>query len=71
MDVINYIENAERQLNNKEHYCKLSKDQTAANHKTVNNVIYRKVSKGKSNSQKRSRKSQNYFTLETYILYST
>ena len=38
MDVTDCIEKAERQLNNKEHYCQLSKDQTAANDKTVNNV---------------------------------
>ena len=41
MDVADYIENAERQLNNKEHYRQLSKDQTAANNETVNNVIER------------------------------
>ena len=41
MDVTNYIEKSERQLNNKEHYCQLSKDQTAANKETVNNVTKR------------------------------
>ena len=41
MDVTDYIEKAERQLNNKEHSCQLSKDQTAVNNKTVNNVIER------------------------------
>ena len=30
MDVTDYIKRAETQLNNKEHYCQLSKDQTAA-----------------------------------------
>ena len=41
MNVIYYIEKAERQLNNKEHYRQLSKDQSAANSETVNNVIER------------------------------
>ena len=41
MDITDYIEKAERQLNNKEHYRQLSKDQTAANNETVNNVIER------------------------------
>ena len=62
--VTDYIEKAERQLNNKEHYCQLSKDQTAANNETVNNVIER-FSKGKSNYEKRSRRTQNYFTSDT------
>ena len=39
MNVTDYIEKSERQLNNKEHYCQLSKDQTPANNETVNNVI--------------------------------
>ena len=39
--VTDYEEKAERQLNNKEHYCQLSKDQTAANNETVNNVVGR------------------------------
>ena len=41
MDVTDYIEKAERQLNNKEHYRQLSKDQTAANNETVNHIIER------------------------------
>ena len=41
MDVTVYIEKAEIHLNNKEHHCQLSKDQTAANNKTVNNVTER------------------------------
>ena len=41
MDITNYIEKAERQLNDKKHYHQLSKDQTAANNETVNNVIER------------------------------
>ena len=41
MDVIGYKEKAEAQLNNKEHYCQLSKDQTATNNETVNSVIER------------------------------
>ena len=39
--VTDYEEKAERQLNNKEHYCQLSKNQTAANNETVNNVVGR------------------------------
>ena len=39
MDVTDYIEKAERQLNEKEHYRQLSKDQAVANNETVNNVI--------------------------------
>ena len=39
MDVVNYLEKTERQLNNKEHYRQLSKDQTSANKETVSNVI--------------------------------
>ena len=38
MDVTNYLEKAERQLNNKKHYRQLSKDQTTGNNETVNNV---------------------------------
>ena len=41
MDVTDYIEKSEKQLNNKEHYHQLPKDQTAANNETVNNVIGR------------------------------
>ena len=41
MDVTNYIEKAGRQWNNKEHYHQLSKDQTAENNETVDNVIER------------------------------
>ena len=40
MDVTDYMEKAERQLNNK-HYRQQPKDQTAANNKTVRNVIER------------------------------
>ena len=39
MDVIDYIENFEGQLNNKEHYRQLSKNQAAANNETVSNII--------------------------------
>ena len=38
MDVTDYIEKAQRKLNDKKHYYQLSKDQTAANR---NNVIER------------------------------
>ena len=41
MVVTDYIEKSERQLNNKDHYRQLSKDQTAANKETVNNVTER------------------------------
>ena len=41
MDVTHYTEKAERKLNNKERYRQLSKDQTAANNRTVNGVIGR------------------------------
>ena len=41
MDVTNYIKQSEIELNNKEHYRQLSKDQTAVNNETVNNVIER------------------------------
>ena len=41
MDETNYTEKSEIQLNNKEHYVQLLKDQTAENNKTVNNVIER------------------------------
>ena len=41
MDITDYIGKAERQLNNKEHYLQLSKDQTTGNRETVNNVIDR------------------------------
>ena len=40
--------------NNKDHYRHISKDQIPANNETVNNVIYRKASKGKSCYQKRN-----------------
>ena len=39
MVVTDYIEKAERQLYNNEHYRQLSKYQTAADNQTVNNVI--------------------------------
>ena len=52
MDVANYVEKPGRQLTNKEHYRKPSKDQTAAKNETVNNVIER--FHGKSNYQIRS-----------------
>ena len=38
MDITDYIEKAERQLNKREHYHQISKDQTAANNETVINV---------------------------------
>ena len=38
MNVIDYIEKAERKLNSKGYYHQLSKDQSAANNETVNNV---------------------------------
>ena len=60
IDLCNSIEKSERELNNKEHYRQLSKDQTAANNETVNIVI-----------EKRSRRTRNYFTLGTQILDST
>ena len=41
MDVTDYIKKAERQLNNKDHFSQLSKNQTAANNETVSNVIER------------------------------
>ena len=41
MDVTDYIEKAGRQWNSKEHYHQLSKDQTAENNETVDNVIER------------------------------
>ena len=41
MDVTNYIEKTERQFNSKDLYCQLSKNQTAANNGTVNNIIER------------------------------
>ena len=41
MDVVNCIEKAGRQLNKKEPYRQISKDQTAANNKAVKNVIER------------------------------
>ena len=41
MDITDYIEKAERQVNNKEHYRQLLKDQTTGNGETVNNVIDR------------------------------
>ena len=41
MNVTDYIEKAEGQSNNKEHYCQLSEDQTVGNNETVNNVIER------------------------------
>ena len=41
MVVTDYIEKSERQLNNKDHYSQLSKDQTAANKEIVNNVTER------------------------------
>ena len=41
MVVTDYIEKSERQLNSKEHYRQLSKDQTAVNKETVNNVTGR------------------------------
>ena len=41
MVVTDYIEKSERQLNSKEHYRQLLKDQTAANKETVNNVTGR------------------------------
>ena len=39
MDVTDHIEQTQRTLNDKKHYCQLSKDQTAVNNETVNNVI--------------------------------
>ena len=41
MDVADYLEKAERQLNNKDHYRQLSKDQTVGNNERVNNAIER------------------------------
>ena len=41
MDVTDYMKKAERQLNNKDHFSQPSKNQTAANNETVNNVIER------------------------------
>ena len=59
MDVADCIEKAGRQLNKKEHYRQISKDQTAANNKAVKNVIERFQKKNLMT------KSQNYFTLDT------
>ena len=41
MDANDCIAKVEEQINKKEHYRQLSKDQTAANNETVNNVIER------------------------------
>ena len=41
MHVIYCIEISERQLNNKDHYQQLLKDQAAASKETVNNIIKR------------------------------
>ena len=41
MHVTYYIEISERQLNNKDHYHQLLKDQAAASKETVNNIIKR------------------------------
>ena len=41
MDLTDYIGKAIGQLIIKDHYCQLSKDKTAANNETVNNIIER------------------------------
>ena len=41
MDANDCIAKVEEQINKKEHYRQLSKDRTAANNETVNNVIER------------------------------
>ena len=47
------IEKAERQLNDKEHYRQLPKDQTAANNETVSNVT-KNVAEGPKSTSPRT-----------------
>ena len=68
MDVTDYIGKSVSHLNNKEHYCQLSKDQTVANNETVNNVKERFQ---KENLINKSVAEGLRTTSDTKILYST